>query len=443
MRCFLTQTTTSTVPESKVASLPAAVACLEKEPAVADRLLSELEELAFATRDVDSLKRIWPSLAEARRRRRARAAAGRIDLHTHTTASDGEMTVEQLICRHFVQGQILIDDHNIIDSLLAARRLIRERDLELDVFLGIEVICTRQRRSFEFHAIAPTLSDEFVALCMEHRKKWERACELFVAEFASRDDLFDTPAWRQIAEDFSVGGSFAPVIERYRLVRDRINRDADAYRTYLRNNQTFDMGNLWRDWGQGRAGDPPMLSHRFFGSMRCYAMSAYREELGDWFDYDQLASRFRKVGCFISHNHPNYWDEDFVGELRHELQTEWIRDWAERGIIDALEVWSPPFASKRVPHYWEGICRELGLVPMAGTDCHSGREQEYGGPVANHPEIPPAIYAKLAAPAVIEAKRMRDAWPALAAWREVLEIDYAQDEALAECTSIAPVLPAG
>ncbi len=93
---------------------------LEKKPAVADRLLSELEELAFALRDGDvSLERIWPNLAEARRRRRARAAAGRIDLHTHTTASDGEMTVEQLLCKHFVQGQILIDDHNIIDSLPA------------------------------------------------------------------------------------------------------------------------------------------------------------------------------------------------------------------------------------------------------------------------------------------------------------------------------------
>jgi hypothetical protein len=265
---------------------------------------------------------------------------------------------------------------------------------------------------------------------------------LFVAEFAERDDLFDTPAWRQIADDFSVGGSFAPVVERYQLVRDRIRNDADAYQTYLRNNQTFDMGHLWRDWGQGLAGDPPMLSHRFFGSMRCYALSAYRDELGDWFDYDALAGRFRNVGCFISHNHPNYWDEDFVGEVRHELQTEWIRDWAQRGIIDALEVWSPPFASKRVPHYWEGVCRELGLVPMAGTDCHSGREQEFGGDVANHPEIPPAIYAKLAAPAIVAAKQVREAWPALAAWRKVLEIDYAQDEALAECASIARSLTA-
>jgi len=428
--------TTSNVPESKLASILSAEACLETRPAAADRLLSELEERAFALRDCDSLKRIWPSLAEARRRRRARAAAGRIDLHTHTTASDGEMTVEELLCTHFVQGQILIDDHNIIDSLAAARRLIKERDLELDVFLGIEVICTRERRSFEFHAIAPSLSDEFVELCALHRQKWERACELFVAEFAARDDLFDAPAWRQIAEDFSVGGSFAPVVERYQLVRDRIQSDAQAYQTYLRNNQTFDMGNLWKTWELGRAGDPPMLNHRFFGSMRCYAMSAYRDEFGDWFDYDQLASRFRKVGCFISHNHPNYWDEDFIGELRHELQTEWIHDWAKRGIIDALEVWSPPFASKRVPHYWEGVCRELGLVPMAGTDCHSGREQEFGGNVANHPEIPPAIYAKLTAPAIAGARQQREAWSALAAWRKVLEIDYAQEEALAECKSI-------
>lgn len=431
----MTPTTTSKVPTRLLANLVDATACLESTPAIADRLLTEVEAAAFLARDADALRKTWPVLSEARRRRRARAAAGRIDLHTHTTASDGEMTVEQLLCQHFVQGQILIDDHNIIDSLAPARALVRERDLELDVLLGIEVICSRERRSFEFHAIAPTLSPEFVALALEHRRKWERACELFVEEFVAREDMFELPAWRQIAEDFSVGGSFEPVIERYQLVRERIRQDAQALASYLRNNQTFDMGNLWKSWELGRPGDPPMLSHRFFGSMRCYAMNAYPEELDDWFDYDRLASRFRAVGCFISHNHPNYWDEDFVGELRHELQTEWIRDWAERSVIDALEVWSPPFASKRVPHYWEEVCRDLNLVPMAGTDCHSGREQEFGGEVHNHPEIPPQIYAKLSAPAVAVARAESDPWTAIAAWRSVLEIDYAHDEALSACVS--------
>jgi hypothetical protein len=265
---------------------------------------------------------------------------------------------------------------------------------------------------------------------------------LFVEEFIERDDLFDSTAWRQIAEDFSVGGSFEPVVERYGMVRERIRRDSQSLAVYLRNNQTFDMGNLWKAWELGRPGDPPMLCHRVFGSMRCYAMNAYPDELGDWFDYDRLAGDFRDVGCFISHNHPNYWDEDFVGELRHELQTEWIRDWAQRGVIDALEVWSPPFASQRVPHYWERVCRELDLVPMAGTDCHSGREQEFGGKVENHPEIPPAIYAKLAAPAIAAAKGAKDPWAALAAWRRVLEIDYAQDGALTACVRLVDTLPA-
>jgi len=405
-------------------------------PAEADRLLSLEEAAAFDSRDATALQSIWPVLAQARTERRGRAAAGRIDLHTHTTASDGEMTVEELLCEHFVQGQILIDDHNIIDSLQAARQLVGERDLALDVFLGIEVICTNERRAFEFHAIAPTLSPEFQSLCHEHRKKWKRACERFVEELAQRDDLFSDPVWLQIGKDFSVGGSLEPVLERYQIVRERITNDSQAYDTFLANNQTFDMGNLWQGWGLGCAGDPPMLNHRFFASMRCYALNVYREELGDWFDYELLAARFREVGCFISHNHPNYWDEDFVGELRHELQTEWIRDWAQRGVIDALEVWSPPFASQRVPQYWEKVCRDLSLVPMAGTDCHSGREQEFGGQVGNHPEIPPLIYAKLSAPAAAKAELETEPWAALAAWREVLEIDYAHPQALKACQMI-------
>jgi hypothetical protein len=410
------------------------------KPAQADRLLSLQEGAAFGARDVAILLSIWPILAQARIQRRALAAAGRVDLHTHTTASDGEMTVQRLLCEHFVQGQILIDDHNIIDSLQAARRLVHEQDLELDIFLGIEVICTHERRAFEFHAIAPTLSLDFQSLCLEHRKKWNRACELFVDELAMRDDLFSDPAWLQIAKDFSVGGAFEPVLERFQKVRERITTDSRSYDTFLANNQTFDMGNLWQAWRLGCEGDPPMLNHRFFASMRCYALNAYREELGDWFDYEPLAKRFRGVGCFISHNHPNYWDEDFVGELRHEQQTEWIQDWAQRGVIDALEVWSPPFTSQRVPHYWEKVCQDLGLVPMAGTDCHSGREQEFGGQVDNHPEIPPMIYTKLSASAVIKAEQETEPWAAFTAWREVLEIDYAHPLALKECQAIVESL---
>ena len=134
----------------------------------------------------------------------------------------------------------------------------------------------------------------------------------------------------------------------------------------------------------------------------------------------------------ISHNHPNYWDEDFIGELHHSVQTEWVQDWAQRKIIDALEVWSPPFASKRVPHYWEKVSRECELIPMAGTDCHNGREQELGGQVENHPEIPPMIYHKLSEPAVAQARSQPDGWPRIDAWWRVLEIDYAQTEALCE-----------
>ncbi len=256
-------------------------------------------------------------------------------------------------------------------------------------------------------------------------------------ELCERDDFFADPIWQQVSEDFSVGGPLGPVLERYQNVRDRITADEEVRANYLRNNQTFDMGNLWNAWGLAEQGDPPMLAHRFFAAMRCYALNAYRDELGDWFDYEKLARQFREVGCVISHNHPNYWDEDFVGELRHELQTEWIRDFAERGVIDALEVWSPPFASKRVPHYWEKVCHDLSLIPMAGTDCHSGREQEFGGDVQNHPEIPPLLYARLTTSAVAEAAAALDPWEAFVAWRNVLEIDYAHPRALSECEGFA------
>ena len=273
----------------------AAEALLQGKPAVADRLLSEVEAEAFDTRDVKLLESLWPQLVEARKLRRQRAASGRIDLHTHTTASDGDMTVEELLCEHFVCGQILINDHNIVDSLLESRRLVLERDLDLDVFLGIEVICTREQRAFEFQAIAPTFSPEFESLCREHREKWNRVSERFVEELAQRADFFQEPLWLQIAQDFSVGGSFDPVIERFQAIRERIIGNSADYQAYLEGNQTFDMGNFWYEWGLGRDGDPPMLCHRVFGSMRCYAMNAYRDAA-----YNGMDSHDRPVACVSS-----------------------------------------------------------------------------------------------------------------------------------------------
>ena len=99
-------------------------------------------------------------------------------------------------------------------------------------------------------------------------------------------------------------------------------------------------------------------------------------------------------------------------------------------MIDALEVWSPPFASGRVPHYWEKVASECQLIPMAGTDLHGGREQEFGGSVENHPEIPPMLYEKLSAPAVARAEAAGDTWSAISAWREALDVDYAHPRAL-------------
>lgn len=418
----------------------AAKALENDRPALADRLLSDWEAREFAARGTERLTQIWPLLARARRRRRELAAGGRIDLHTHTTASDGEFPVDRSLRSHFVCGQILINDHNIIDSLADARRIVRDYDLNLDVFLGIEVICTHERRAFECNVIAPALTESFTRLCREHREYWSRACELFVRDLVERDDFFQQPLWTEIANDYAVGsagGSFEKIVQLYDQVRQRISADFRVYAAYLHNNQTFDMGQMWHAWKLGSPGDPPMLAHRFFAAMRSYAMNAYRRELGDWFDYPTLMSRFHDVGCFISHNHPNYWDDDFIGELPFQLQTEWVTGWAKSGTIDALEVWSPPFASKRVPHYWENVCHELGVVPMAGTDCHSGKEEAAGGRVENHPEIPPQIYAILTRQAVAEARRRPESWQAMSAWREVLAIDYANEAALRWCEQFA------
>ncbi|MFG1172422.1 PHP domain-containing protein [Erwiniaceae bacterium CAU 1747] len=63
------------------------------------------------------------------------------DLHTHTTASDGVLTPEQLVLRaveHRV-GVLAVTDHDTIDGVAPAREAIARHQLPLRLMAGVEV----------------------------------------------------------------------------------------------------------------------------------------------------------------------------------------------------------------------------------------------------------------------------------------------------------------
>ncbi|WJG27322.1 PHP domain-containing protein [Vibrio furnissii] len=72
----------------------------------------------------------------------------KIDLHSHTTASDGRLNVDQLIDRavEFNLDALAITDHDTVDALAPARAYIAERGYSLTLINGIEISTVWQNK---------------------------------------------------------------------------------------------------------------------------------------------------------------------------------------------------------------------------------------------------------------------------------------------------------
>ncbi len=65
----------------------------------------------------------------------------RIDLHSHTTASDGRFTPQELVDRavSFNLDVLAITDHDTVDALAVAKQYVADQDLNLRIIDGIEI----------------------------------------------------------------------------------------------------------------------------------------------------------------------------------------------------------------------------------------------------------------------------------------------------------------
>ena len=99
----------------------------------------------------------------------------RIDLHSHTTASDGRLSPQALIDRaiDFELDVLAITDHDTIEGLNQAHHYINERQLSLKLVNGIEVSTVWQNK--DIHIVGLNIDVEchellnLIAAQKEHR----------------------------------------------------------------------------------------------------------------------------------------------------------------------------------------------------------------------------------------------------------------------------------
>ncbi len=105
-----------------------------------------------------------------------------IDLHSHTKASDGQLTARELVERAANrQVDILaITDHDTVDGLAEARQTIIEKDLKLTLINGIEI--TTNWLNHEIHVVGVNINPQHPALIdlieLQKEKRESRAIEM-------------------------------------------------------------------------------------------------------------------------------------------------------------------------------------------------------------------------------------------------------------------------
>ena len=105
-----------------------------------------------------------------------------IDLHSHTNASDGQLTPSELVQRaenrqvHF----LAITDHDSVDGLSEASQYIQDNELKLQLINGIEI--TTNWLNHEIHVVGVNIDPTHPVLMdliqLQKQKREERALEM-------------------------------------------------------------------------------------------------------------------------------------------------------------------------------------------------------------------------------------------------------------------------
>ncbi len=252
-----------------------------------------------------------------------------VDLHCHSTASDGALAPAALVARAHARGieLLALTDHDTVEGLDAARA--EAERLGMRLVNGIELSCvwggaTVHILGYAFQQDAVALQAAIAAL---HAGRWERA-QLIASRLEAKGMPGALDGARAIQQELGDSGNaparphFADFLVRAGHVRDR----AEAFRKWL---------------GSGKLGD--VKQH--------------------WPTLDQTVTTLKAAGAWISLAHP--WQYDFTRSKRRRLVSEFA---AAGG--HALEVVNGMQPLEQVGGL-SILVREFGLMASVGSDFHA------------------------------------------------------------------------
>ncbi|MGG5873013.1 PHP domain-containing protein [Pseudomonas peli] len=275
-----------------------------------------------------------------------------VDLHCHSTASDGALAPAVVVARAFERGVRLLalTDHDTLDGLDEAGAAAQALGMQL--VNGIELSCTWGGATihvlgYAFNRDAPALQQAIAEL---HEGRWLRA-----AEISKRLEAKGMPGAlegaRAMQQELGDSGNaparphFADFLVRSGYVKDR----AEAFRKWL---------------GSGKLGD--IKQH--------------------WPELAQAVDTLRRANAWVSLAHP--WQYDFTRSKRRKL----IADFVGAG-GHSLEVVNGMQPAEQVGSL-AILAREFGMFVTAGSDFHAPGQWSELGVYRPVPEDLPPLWAR-------------------------------------------------
>lgn len=251
-----------------------------------------------------------------------------VDLHCHSTASDGALAPAALVARAHEHGVrvLALTDHDTLEGLPEARAAAAALGMQL--IDGVELSCTWGGATihvlgYAFDPQAPALNEAIARL---HEGRWLRAEEIS-RKLAIKGMPGALEGARAIQQELGDSGNaparphFAEFLVRAGYVKDR----AEAFRKWL---------------GAGKLGD--VKQH--------------------WPTLEQTVGTLRASGAWVSLAHPSHYD--FTRSKRRKL----VVDFLEAG-GHAIEVVNGMQPADQVGTL-SILAREFGLLVSAGSDFH-------------------------------------------------------------------------
>jgi 3',5'-nucleoside bisphosphate phosphatase len=167
------------------------------------------------------------------------------DLHSHTTASDGRLTPEELVHRALEMrvGTLAITDHDCVDAIPAARAEIARAELPLNLISGVEISTVWENH--EIHIVGLNIDIEHPAMTTFLAEQAERRL-LRAKLIAERLEKAQIPgAWEGALALADGGVVTRGHFARFLMEAGKASNFADVFKKYLARGKTGYVPPQW------------------------------------------------------------------------------------------------------------------------------------------------------------------------------------------------------